>query len=420
MNIDNLMTNSSQIHCSWNDIKSEVLAINPLLYNIIENDRQLIPNELTLLKYSFGQQVGDDAYFYFPDNQKSETMPFCMVLENHFEMYMEFNNTISPWKIYHPGHVFPYTRFIKNNYLYEPSDILKMSAGIKSSFILLNKFSDKKQHAHLKKKFNLSCDPPKSFKDQFTVMKEICDNAKPNWTATLLAFPKSWEEKAYQSIEFINFLNSIAVNDHIFKKNALLYDYLLNTIILKHRITSNGFVKEVIKYLFHIACGEQPAYIPSLCEKNGPVAFLREIYTDVYRSDSSPIFMAPHKLTPFESKETAYYSLNKIDFLFKPESISNVNKLSQEIKTAFTKTCEELTLSNTAKNTLLYKCTTNLELDLTHRWNIPNDKNNLESIAFFKDQNVQFQLIDKLDFPMNSQFLTGCFSLRYRNNPVPS
>ncbi|MHB1221961.1 MAG: hypothetical protein ACYC0J_08195, partial [Gammaproteobacteria bacterium] len=129
--------------CSWNDIKNQVKEVNPLLFSIIENDRNLIPEELSILDYSYGQQVGDESFFYFPDNSPSRIMPFCMVLQNNFEMYMEFNETISPWKIFKPGQVFPYTKFLKNNSLYEPSDILKITAGIRNSFMLLNQFSDK-------------------------------------------------------------------------------------------------------------------------------------------------------------------------------------------------------------------------------------------------------------------------------------
>ena len=407
------MTDLIQIKCSWDDIKSKVLPINPILYHIIENDKRLIPNELTILQYGFGNQVGDESFFYYPGHQKSTTMPFCMVLQNHFEMYTDFNGNISPWKIYKPGQVFPFTKFLKNNSLYEPGDILKMTAGIRSSFVLLNKFSDKKKHAILKRKFNLSCEPPKSFADQFNVFKEICDYAKPNWSATLLAFPKSWEEKAYKSTEFVNYLDSIANAEHLFKRNYLLYEYLLNAIILENRITNNGFVKEVIKYLLYIACGDQPGYMPSLSESNAPVDFLRNIYSDIYRSDSTPIFVIPHKLIPFNSTEMVYYSLNKNDFLFKPNQFSNLNKLSQEIKIAFINTCYEIGLSNIAKDTILYKCTSNIELDINHRWNINDDDNLSEPLPFFRDPNIQLQNTLGLDLPVNSHFLSGCFSLKY-------
>ena len=188
--------------------------------------------------------------FYFPDLKKSPTMPFCMVYENNFEMYMEFNERTSPWKIYKPGQIFPYTKFLKNNYLYEPSDILKMTAGIRNSFLLMNKFSDKKRHSWLQKKYNLTCSVPNNFDEQFFVLKQISDYINPSWKAKLLSFPKTWEEKAYKSPMFVDYLNSVANNDHIFKRNILLYDYLLNTINLDNKITNNGFIKEVIRYYF--------------------------------------------------------------------------------------------------------------------------------------------------------------------------
>ncbi|MFZ2316055.1 MAG: hypothetical protein WAW86_10430 [Gammaproteobacteria bacterium] len=402
--------------CSWNDIKNQVKEVNPLLFSIIENDRNLIPEELSILDYSYGQQVGDESFFYFPDNSPSRIMPFCMVLQNNFEMYMEFNETISPWKIFKPGQVFPYTKFLKNNSLYEPSDILKITAGIRNSFMLLNQFSDKKNHNILKKHFNLSCNPPKLLQDQFLVFKEICQSAVPEWSAQLLAFPQSWEKQAYQSPEFTKYLSGISSDDHIFKRNILLYDYLLNTIILKHTITNNSFAKDVVKYLLYIACGDQAGYAPTLCEKNGPISFLRDVYINTYRTDSSPIYMIPHKLTPFDLNQKVYYSINKCDFLFRPSQISNLNKLSQEIKYAFEQVCIEFHKANISKNTLLYKVTSNVELEVLHRWN----KNSIDSAQLIKspmsnDHKVIEQLIDQLEFPSNSQFLSGCFSLQYKN-----
>jgi hypothetical protein len=123
--------------------------------------------------------------------------------------------------------------------------------------------------------------------------------------------------------------------------------------------------------------------------------------------------MIPHKFTPFSSTETLYYSLNKDDFLFKPNQISNLSKLSREIQTAFTDTCYEIGLSNIAQNTLLYKCTSNVELDINHRWSLNADERGFESLPFCKDPNTQVQKTIELDLPINSQFLSGCFSLRY-------
>jgi hypothetical protein len=413
------MTERGSMRVSWDDVKQDVKGLNPSLHQLIENDTNLVPSELSILSYSYGSQVGDESYFYFPDFQKSPTMPFSMVYKNNFEMYMEFNGRTSPWKIYKPGQVFPYTKFLKNNYLYEPSDILKMTAGIRNSFLLMNKFSDKRRHAWLQKKYNLSCPVPNSFDEQFLVFKQISDHINPPWRAKLLVFPEAWEEKAYKSPMFVDYLNSVANNDHIFKRNILLYDYLLNSINLDHKITSNAFVREVIRYLFFVACGDQPAYLPTSNESNAPISLLREAYIEVFKSEAIPIFMTPHKLSPFESNETVYYSLNKEDFLFKPNQISNLNKLSFDIKSAFENTCEKIGSSKVAVNTILNKCVTNLSINLIHRWNInSSSENNQEELFYAKDSYLMHEIGEykNLEFPLNSLFLSGCFSISYKKN----
>jgi hypothetical protein len=413
------MTTLGSKTVSWEDVKDDVAVLNPTLYRIIENNADLIPSELSVLSYNYGNQVGDESFFYYPDFQKSSAMPFCMVYVNNFEMYVEFNQRTSPWRIYTPGQVFPCTKFLKNNYLYEPSDILKMIAGIRNSFLLMNKFSEKKSHSRLQKKYNLTCSVPNNFDEQFAVFKQISDYAKPAWKARLLAFPKVWEEKAYKSSVFVDYLNSVANNDHFFKRNIFLYDYLLNTINLEHKITTNGFIKEIIRYLFFVACGDQPAYIPTSNEANAPIGLLREAYIDVFKSETIPIFMIPHKLSPFESNETVYFSLNKEDFLFKPNQISNLNKLSSDIKSAFEATCEKIISSRVALNTILHKCASNLNINLIHRWNMNSSPEIKPEDLFFHNDAYLMEEIKKyknLEFPLNSLFLSGCFSISYKNN----
>ena len=78
---------------SWQDVKQDVAILNPSLYQIIENDPSLAPSELNILNYTYGSQVGDESFFYFPGCEKSSITPFCMVYENNFEMYMEFNQS---------------------------------------------------------------------------------------------------------------------------------------------------------------------------------------------------------------------------------------------------------------------------------------------------------------------------------------
>ena len=404
---------------SWSEVKRLVEKLNPSLFQIIENDPDLIPSELNILTYNYGSQIGDESFFYYPNSQKSLTTPFCMVFENNFEMYMELDAKTFPWKIYKPGQIFPYTKFLKNNYLYEPSDILKMTAGIRNSFLLMNKFSDKKRHSWLQKKYNFTCSVPKTFDEQFIVFKKISDSINSSWKAKLLTFPKAWEEKAYKSPMFVNYLNSIANNDHIFKRNILLYDHILNTINLNHKITNNSFIKEVIRYLFFIACGDQPAYLPTSDEANAPINIIREAYIEVFKSEEIPIFMVPHKLLPFESDETVYYSLNKSDFLFKPNQISNLNKLSYDIKSAFEKTCEEIHLSGIASNTIFHKCTSNININTIHRLNInSSSEKNQDNSFFYKDYFLteEAKKYANLGLPLNSLFLSGCFSISYKKN----
>ena len=86
-----------------------------------------------------------------------------------------------------------------------------MTAGIRNSFLLMNKFSDKKRHASLQKKYNLTCSVPKILKISFLYLNKSATILILLGEAKLLAFPKTWEEKAYKSPMFVDYLNSLQI-----------------------------------------------------------------------------------------------------------------------------------------------------------------------------------------------------------------
>jgi hypothetical protein len=416
------MADNSTVSVAWDDIKHHVSKLNKKFYELIENDPLLRPDKLSIVSYDYGSQVGDEAFFYYPNQQKTPIMPFCMVYENNFEMYMQIHAKTSPWKIYKPGQVFPYTKFLTHNQLHEPSDMLKMTAGTRNSFLLMNQFSDKKKHTLLQKKYHLRCPPPMNFLEQFFVFKEIIDCIKPTWKARLLIFPSAWEKIAYQSPAFLDYLNSVITNEYLFKQNVLLYDHLINNLYAFHKITSNSFIKEVLRQLFFVACGDQLAYLPTSNETNAPIALLREAYIETFKSDTIPIFMVPHKLSPFHSEERVYYSLNKEDLLFKPNQISNLNKLSTQIIQALECLCKKIHDSRLAQNTIFYQCTNNIDVQMIHRWNIKHGKVPPDNPPFFyKDPYLMGEAMKypQLEFPSNSLFLSGCFSIGYKTHYDP-
>lgn len=405
----------SIIKTSWNEISSKVQKINTLLYDVIDSDPNLNRHDLKIYRYRYGDVVGDENFFYEPEltSIKLRTIPFSMILNNYFEMPITLANCTIPWKIYKPGDIFPYTRFLPNNRNYEPSDCLSLVAGVKNSFFLINKISDKKWHRLLCNKYNLDVPPPKSFSEHFIVFKSLVNSCDPLWRADLLVFPESFFKVASNHHDFKEIIFNISHKDKLFRRNIYAYEILLHKLFMQTKEINSAFVRDCIKHILYIGCGDLPAYFPSEEEQYAPVEFLIEAYIEGFKSTSCPIFMTPDFLNPFKNKNHAYFSLNNLDYLFKPEKISSQAKIIKSIVSGYSIVKEKILSSSFSTESIFKKTTKNLILTPLIKGN-NNFSNNINSDEVFRKICEKYNL----PFPENSTYLSSCIALSYRQNIV--
>ena len=409
---------SNIIETSWNEEKDNIKQVNPKLYQIILNNNQLIPSSLVKLQYSYGELVADGNSFKYPELSKSvKRTPFSLVIKNNFEMYIENKYWLSPWRTYKPGDFFPYTRFIKRQNAYQPSGLLELRAGSRSTFLLMNKEFDSRRYSALYKKIgvenNLS---PSKLRDQFHVFKSISDKFGAEWRGEMLIFPEKWEEKAKEDENFIAYMEEVPIETHSYNTNIPLYNYIINLIIHDDKITSNSFSKDIIHHLFALINGAKPGYIPVNSESYAPINLIKSAFVDYYKPESSPIFMAAEKLQPLNSDYPLYYSLNIDDYLVKPTTLPNIGKLTKETMESFIEYCKRIGESQGAENTIFYKAANNISIHTCLKRLKEDTDLILSTNSFLKADNnftVQLNEYSHLPAPESASFLSACLKLSF-------
>ncbi len=400
------------IKTSWNEVSTQVKSINSLLHEVIDSDPNLKNQDLEIYQYQYGDTVGDEHFFYGPSNSaiKSKTIPFCMVLNNYFEMPIKLVDCLMPWKMYKPGDVFPYTRFIPNNKNYEPSNCLSLIAGVKNAFFLINKIADKKLHQNLCKEYGINVPPPKGLQEHFNVFKELVNSHKPEWTADLLVFSENFFNIASKNHDFKEIIFNISHNDKLFRRNIYAYEILLHKLFMQTKEISSSFARDCIKHILYVGCGDLPAYFPSENEQYGPINFLTEAYIEGFKSDSCPIFMAPDFFEPFKNVNHAYFSLNNLDYLFKPEKISSQAKIIKSINSGYSLITDKILKSEFSEKSIFMKTAKKMVIS-----SIIKGDNEFQKVT--QDDKVFTKICDKykLPFPENSIYLSSCISLSYKN-----
>lgn len=406
------------ITTSWLEEKKTIEKVNPRLYQIISDNKSLIPSSLVKLKYSYGELVGDGWSFKYPSLIKSlERTPFSLIIKNNFEMYLENSRWLSPWKIYKPGDCFPYTRFIKKQNSYQPSGLLELRAGSRASFLLMNKEFDRRKYSALYKSLNINeFTTPEKIRDQFYVFKDITNTLGSEWKGEIIIFPESWEEKAKDDVQFIAYMEEIPIETHSYNTNIPLYNYIINLMQYGGKITSNYFSREIINHLFTLINGSKPGYTPVSDESYAPISLIKETLLEYYKPESSPIFMVADKLVPLESNFSLYYSLNIDDYLVRPTTLPNIGKLTKETLESFIEYCNRIVSTGGAENTIFYKTAKTTKVRASLKRNNKNEnyimspKDILKSDVNFVEQTNE---TPNLPIPENASFLSACFKIQY-------
>ncbi len=410
---------------SWDEIKTIVQKVNPEFSEILDTSPIIKKYPFTVYEYQFGELIADNNYFYAPNDTKIQPItkvPFSMILENKIEQYVGFVDKLFTYQILSPGRLLQLTSFVRNDRLHSPNDMLTFTAGARN-ILLLPEIAEKNSHDSLCHQFSLKHLPPKNMDSQFEIFRDIIQKSNSTWRFKLLIFPKKWVEKMQEKHNdpATAYIRELSLNISGFKRNLILYDFILSYIKNEFKLSPNDFVNDAVRQLFCLGAGQTPGFGAVTDESMIPYKIIEEAYNHYYEIKHAPILIGPKYLEPFETNTPIYYSLKKPAFLYSMPPTASTLKLCLDIKSVFEAYCEQIKKAGLAKNTIFYKLANKLAVDVMSDFNGPTKNSGfltLENDIAEYDKHIANKL-QQLNFnnkslTCRSSFFKGCFGIKYK------
>ncbi len=433
---------------TWQNIRAEVLSLNPELTEIIDD---LNPDDsLTLFKvrYPFGAKILKHGTLYLP-NKLGQLVPITdssilshikeklgynlfsnpatFVLKNVLELFVETKDrsaTTIPLYGHEaaaPGRLFGIQSILSGNPSYHPKFIWDMSAGARSLF-MLPKISEVARHNKLKKLYSLQVDAPKNLLHHWQVFREIAASEAflEPWHVELLYFSKKWFNRLNDPawLRFSNYLYKLAWKGSTFWRNRLCWDLVFSLIHQSSHVRTSRYIDETVRHLLAMSTGAVCGFSPATDSTMAPIKGLQEVYLNEYNlKEYHPTIMQPSSFD-LESKNTSpiYYSLrfaNAAEFSKPNERISLITEMSQIASLLKRYIHELLSGKFNLKTTLLDQAIRQVAFDFYHI-NPENYSNIIESKYLVEHDNRFLQAIQN-DFvgvfPEHSPFFKGCIKV---------
>ncbi|PCI27639.1 hypothetical protein COB55_05435, partial [Candidatus Wolfebacteria bacterium] len=220
----NIDVGSGLIKTDWSSVRSRAHKIEPEFSSIVDGISPGQDFPLYLAYFPYGAKKGDkDNYLHGCDNKVyslkydklptevrndlgygASSTPMGMVMDKIFEYFIppvDGTKNTYPWRILGPGSIFPIGRLFrsKNNYSYTPNNLLSVTAGARSTF-LLQQISSLDFHSGLESIARCSLPFPDGYSTHweiFSLLANLKHNPSP-WRACLMYFSEKWITHLYE------------------------------------------------------------------------------------------------------------------------------------------------------------------------------------------------------------------------------
>lgn len=407
----------------WSEVRGDIKKSNHQLYELLLTFPEIETTIFEELNYPYGEIVADENWFYTPDKEKKEYVPFCMVLDKAFEMFIDFDNKTSSYKIYNPGEMLGISRLINKKVNHHPGDILQVSAGARNAFMLFSA-SEINHHSNIESYFGEVVKRPTDLSSHYITLKEICRLAKPSWEAKLLIFPDeiiaALENKTFPSLN--TFILEYDIEQWEYYSNIVLYDHIMGHIKNKNNdISVNSFINDAIRHIFTICSGQIPAYALAVKDNLMPTDLFVSVYKEIYKAKTLPIFYQPEY---YSGDAPVYYSISKEELAFKPEVFSNQPEKCIQLYNSFNLYAEKVNQMSVLNGTKFSETAKNTKLTMLNEKKVQERHQNyfstpsemiLEYDPRFKGY-IETYNLEGMNFPLKTNYFTGCFGLKNEHN----
>lgn len=408
----------------WSTARPILKKVNRELCEAVDDISFTAKSDFFVVSYPYGKIIASHKNgFQYPTRPYghvfSKIIPFSVVIDKKFEMFIEMGGKSFCYRIYDKGKIFHTIQFIEDSIKHEPIDILNICSGARNTF-LLPKISDSIPHRTLSSHFNKPLRKPSSLDDHFYIFRDMAESANLDWNTKLLCFSDEWVSKVKikKPSLFYTYINYYNNKYDIYSRCIPLYNFLLSYIRTEdNTIPSNTFMYDVIREFFRIGCSQSPAYTPAVNDEFIPFDFIARAYLDVYKLDSIPFAMTPGML--LDNKQPVYYSFSKESLSFKPKKFASTVQASFLIKDSFHKFSTYMKKNDLYSKTQFRKCADGLEISIFNSRKM-GGKYPLHTISDPFSYDSRFKTIAaKLHENIEnhkaiSPFFTGCFGLKLK------
>lgn len=268
----------------WSDVRKRVASVEPAFAKIVDelNPDKTFP--IYLAYYPYGAVIADikEPFFYnsngevFGLDHKNapkdlvkhlgygiDSLPLGMLLEKNLEWFIDLKDEYMsiPWVIYTPGTFFPFSRVLskKNNRIYVPNNVLTITSGARSAFMLPN-IGCATNHINLQRDYNVQNPPPKSLYEHWPIFKEILESGLVNckWRSCLMFFSEKWVHKLHNDNAWLKlkmYFHELAWQNTEYSRNKTYYDIAFSVIQKKRNLKPNPYLVDTARHLFTVALG---------------------------------------------------------------------------------------------------------------------------------------------------------------------
>lgn len=407
---------------SWDRVKADIAKANMPLFEVLQTIDGIQNLFFTVLEYKYGQTIADEDYFYLPNSGGNfPSVPFSMVLDKNLEMFIEFKGKSSAYKIYTEGDFLSVSSLCASSNNHHPSDILQISSGARNAFLLCP-IADIKPHSNLEKYFNAVIPKPEDIESHFLTFKSICDAANCSWRSKLLIFPNEVVRllKENKLPALLSLIMKFDSNQTEYYANTPFYNYLMTYIKANDdEISQNVFINDVLNQLISIGVGQIPGYSLAVNDDLLPLDFISQIYSKIYKSKYTPFIMVPTHLNK-KNNHPVFYSILKEEMAFRPSSFSNKTQRCELIYNTYKQYANQISNLGHFKGTPFYEAATQLHLTLFNekKVQVHQELFKIPRETIFDYDSRFIEVTEKTgytknNFPAKTNFLLGCFGIKY-------
>jgi hypothetical protein len=434
---------------TWPDVKAQVQALDPQLFEAIEEFGPNSRHTLFKVSYPYGAEILKNGVFQVPI-ASGEVVPITDDrVPDVIRKKLGYNNLSNPvawilkgsaeFFLNHMGNTFPFSGMIKKGRLFgtllvlsekgidlHPNFLWSLTAGARSMFSLA-KVSEVVGLNRLEKHFQVNLPKESEYQDQWNLFRALANapGFDDPWRCEVLFFSDAWFDWSdKKSAMFKLSLHEKAWRATEFWRNQFLWDVVYSVFKQEKVVKVNPAIADIVRQISLIAAGVQPGFAPLHNDDAGPISAFQKALIDVYKIEYQPIFMGSQLFAYEDPNDAVYYSLEyPISLSFSPSSKKVSTKIADllEIKYLLTKYLNFLKTSKlNIEGTRFYDVPTRVSFHFFHHManegeRIFSPENIFKEDANFEDAvNVLGEDLS-LSYPVNSNFLNGCMRLSQKH-----